>query len=229
MSRISRVVAVDLPHHITQRGNYRQDVFLSDDDRRKYLFWLQEYSIKYGLSILVYCLMQNHVHFIAIPKKEDSLAKTFNATHMRYAQHINKKLSRRGHLWQGRFYSCVLDEPHLILACRYVERNPVRAKIVGEPWQWPWSSALAHISGKKDKFIHLHDLTSIIDMPSSAWKKYIGSIDEENFLYAIRQKTLSGLPMGKDSFVERLEQDFERRLHLLAAGRPRIKKIRRCP
>ena len=79
MPRIARVVAVGLPHHITQRGNYRQDVFINPDDRRQYLTWIREYSIKYGLSILVYCLMQNHVHFIAIPNESDSLAKTFNA------------------------------------------------------------------------------------------------------------------------------------------------------
>ena len=75
MPRIARIVAVGLPHHITQRGNYRQEVFLDDSDRRQYLFWIQEYSLKYHLSILAYCLMSNHVHFIAIPQEEDSLAK----------------------------------------------------------------------------------------------------------------------------------------------------------
>ena len=82
MPRIARLVAVGLPHHITQRGNYRQDVFLDDSDREKYLSWIQEYSNKYKLDILSYCLMQNHVHFIAVPEKEDSLAKTFNTAHM---------------------------------------------------------------------------------------------------------------------------------------------------
>ena len=86
MPRIARVVAVGIPHHITQRGNYRQDVFLDDSDRRKYLLWIQEYSQKYHLNILVYCLMRNHAHFIAIPQKEDSLARTFNTAHMRYSQ-----------------------------------------------------------------------------------------------------------------------------------------------
>ncbi len=139
MPRMSRVVAVGLPHHITQRGNYRQDVFLDESDRNQYLEWVRDYSIKYGLSILTYCLMRNHVHFIAIPSKEDSLAKTFNAAHMRYSQYFNKKLRQKGHIWQGRFYSCILDEAHLILAARYIERNPVRAGIVEKPWQ-NWNS-----------------------------------------------------------------------------------------
>jgi putative transposase len=221
MSRIARVVAAGLPHHITQRGNYQQDVFLSNDDRRQYLRWLQEYSLKYGLSILVYCLMQNHVHFIVIPKENNSLSKTFNTAHMRYAQYFNKKLRQRGHLWQGRFYSCVLDEPHLILASRYVERNPVRAGIVAEPWQWPWSSALVHTSKKEEGFIRLMDFTKIIDMSYDSWKKYIGSTDEESFLCAIRQNTLSGLPLGKEAFVGKLEENFGRILRALPMGRPR--------
>ena len=136
MPRIARLVAIGLPHHITQRGNYRQDVFLDDNDRIKYLSWIREYSDKYGLSILSYCLMQNHVHFIVIPEREDSLAKTFNTAHMRYSHYFNKKLKATGHLWQGRFYSCVLDGPHLIVAAKYIERNPVRARLVNKPWQY---------------------------------------------------------------------------------------------
>ncbi len=135
MPRMARVVAVGLPHHITQRGNYRQDVFLNADDKGRYLAWVQEYSVKYNLSILAYCLMQNHIHFIAIPNQPDSLARAFNSAHMRYSQYFNSKLKRRGHLWQGRFYSCVLDESHLVLAARYIERNPVRAGLVEKPWQ----------------------------------------------------------------------------------------------
>ena len=140
MPRIARIVAVGLPHHITQRGNYNQNVFLDDNDRKRYAYWIQEYSAKYGLSILSFCLMQNHVHFIVIPNRGDLLAKTLNAAHMRYSQYFNKKMRAKGHLWQGRFYSCVLDEVHLIAAARYIERNPVRANIVRKPWEWKWSA-----------------------------------------------------------------------------------------
>ena len=91
MSRVARIVAVNYPHHITQRGNYKQIVFNKSTDYRFYLERLNEYRNKYKLSLLAYCLMPNHVHFIAIPEKEDSLAKTFNAAHMRYAHYFNKK------------------------------------------------------------------------------------------------------------------------------------------
>ena len=221
MPRIARAVAVGLPHHITQRGNYRQDVFLNTDDKRRYFAWIQEYSIKYGLSILAYCLMQNHVHFIAIPAEENSLAMTFNAAHMRYAQYFNRKLKQRGHLWQGRFYSCVLDEPHLMLAARYIERNPVRAGLVNKPWQWPWSSALAHTNKEENGLMNLKDILKILGMSHDSWKEYIDSTEEGNFLQRIREHTFSGYPLGAGAFVEKLEDKFHRRLHALPTGRPR--------
>ncbi|MBI4746619.1 MAG: transposase [Deltaproteobacteria bacterium] len=103
MPRISRVVAVGHPHHITQRGNYRQPVFEDEDDFIQYLHWLKEYCLKYSLNIWAYCLMNNHVHFLAVPMKDDSLSKTFNTLHVRYSQYFNQKRKARGHLWQGRF------------------------------------------------------------------------------------------------------------------------------
>ena len=99
---MARVVGVGLPHHITQRGNYRQDIFDTDADRVRYLLWVAEYARGNGLSILSYCLMDNHVHFIAVPGREDSLARVFNSAHMRYSQYLNRKRKLAGHLWQGR-------------------------------------------------------------------------------------------------------------------------------
>ena len=221
MPRIARVVAVGLPHHITQRGNYRQEVFLNADDRKQYLAWIKEYSIKYGLFILAYCLMQNHVHFIAIPAESDSLARTFNTAHMRYSQYFNKKLKQRGHLWQGRFYSCVLDESHLTLAARYIERNPVRAGLVEKPWQWPWSSALTHVNKKESGLIELGDLFKIMDMSCGSWVRYIDSIEEQSFLQNIRKHTFTGRPLGAAAFIESLEEEFNRRLCALPIGRPK--------
>ncbi len=221
MPRIGRVVAVNLPHHITQRGNYKQEIFLNDDDRKQYLVWIQEYSLKYGLKILGYCLMQNHVHFIATPTKEDSLAKTFNTAHMRYSQYFNKKLNQRGHLWQGRFYSCVLDEPHLILAARYIERNPVRAGLVKQPWQWQWSSALAHTIEKAPSFFGLRDFLSLTGLSYFAWQEYIDCKEKDAFLQNIRKHTLTGRPLGGALFVKKLGMMLQRDLVALPKGRPK--------
>lgn len=220
MPRIARVVGVGLPHHITQRGNYQQEVFLDEVDRRQYLMWINEYSNKYDLSISVYSLMQNHVHFIAIPNRPDSLAKTFNNAHMRYSQYFNSKLKRRGHLWQARFYSCVLDEPHFVLAARYIERNPVRVGLVEKPWEWPWSSAITHTDKNRNSPIELGDLLGIIGMSPDMWRKYIDSGEEENLLQRIRKCTLTGRPLGETAFIEKLEAKYGRKLHTLPAGRP---------
>jgi len=225
MPRIARLVAPGFPHHITQRGNYRQDVFLDDGDRIKYLSWIQEYSLQHKLSLLAYCLMQNHVHFIAVPQREDSLAKTFNSAHMRYSHYFNKKLKVTGHLWQGRFYSCVLDEPHLLLAAKYIERNPVRAKLVAKPWQYQWSSAKAHIDNKEQSQLRLNNIFEIIDdMSIETWKDYIDSKEEKPAIDAIRMHTLTGRPLGTNKFIETLEKRFERRLIPLPIGRPRKEK-----
>ena len=110
---MARVVAAGVPHHITQRGNNRQDVFLLDDDRRFYLETLRERSPRHGVTLLGYCLMANQVHLVAIPERPDSLARALGQSHSRYAQGFNRRYGRTGHLWQNRFYSCPLGRTHL--------------------------------------------------------------------------------------------------------------------
>src|SRR5580658_9625112 len=109
MPRTARIVLPAVPHHTTQRGNNRQDVFFVDDDRLAYLKVLQRQSARYGLKIVGYCLMTNHVHLIVVPEHADSLAKAIGRTHWLYAQYVNKLHGRSGHLWQNRFYSNGMD------------------------------------------------------------------------------------------------------------------------
>jgi putative transposase len=165
--------------------------------------------------------MRNHVHFIVIPWAEDSLARTFNVAHMRYSQYFNKRLKQSGHLWQGRFYSCVLDEPHLFLAIRYIERNPVRKKMVKVPWQWRWSSASAH-TGMGESILKLSDFSKIVDISSKSWKAYIDSAEDEEKLNKIRKFILTGRPLGSVAFIEGLEKEFDRKLGIISKGRPKM-------
>jgi putative transposase len=144
MARFPRVVIPDVAHHVTQRGNARQVILADDADRIAYLELLRPYSELYGLSLLGYCLMSNHVHRIAVPRASEALAQTLKHTHGRYASYWNARESSSGHVWQGRFYSCPLDDSHLWKALRYVDLNPVRAGMVAAAEQWPWSSAAAH-------------------------------------------------------------------------------------
>lgn len=150
MSRIARVVVPGMPHHITQRGIRRFEVFRDDADRLLYLNLFAESAQRYRLDVRSYSLMPNHVHFIATPERPDSISKTFHRCHGIYAGRFNDKYALVGHLWQQRPFSCVLSEGHLRNALRYVELNPVRAGIVTSAGDYRWSSARAHCFGDSD-------------------------------------------------------------------------------
>ena len=141
MARIARVVVPGVPHHIVQRGVRRMDVFFTNEDREAYIYYLAEQGERFGIRYLAWCLMTNHVHLIGIPQHESSLALGIGEAHRRYTRRINFREGWRGYLFQGRFHSCPLDGDYVLAAVRYVLRNPVRAGIVGAPWDYRWSSA----------------------------------------------------------------------------------------
>ena len=153
MSRLARVVIPGYPHHITQRGARRMKTFFTDTDYMLYISLLQAECRKNEVEIWAYCLMPNHVHMIAVPGSREALRKCFGAAHRKYALLINKREDWRGHLWQERFSSFIMDYPHLVMASRYIEMNPVRASLVDDPAKWPWSSAAAHLSGCDDRLV----------------------------------------------------------------------------
>ena len=226
MPRLARAVAVGCSHHITQRGNNRQDVFFVDDDRRVYLDLLREQAAKYGLELYGYCLMTNHVHIVATPHSEDALAKAVGRTHFRYTQYINRFHKRSGHLWQGRFYSCALDERHFWLAMKYVELNPVRARLCRKAWRYEWSSASVHVDGKSRS--ELLNLSRWYDMISDQqWRKELNAGINESELGRLRLNTHTGRPLGTDSFLSKLESLLGRRVRSLPVGRPTKKRTKK--
>ena len=121
MARLARVVAAGIPHHVTQRGNRRQQVFFSDDDYAVYRELLAEGCRAAGVAVWGYCLMPNHVHLILTPSDEDGLRAALGEAHRRYTRHVNLREGWRGYLWQGRFASCPMDEAYLLACARYVE------------------------------------------------------------------------------------------------------------
>ncbi len=143
MARIARVVAPGYPHHITQWGNRRQEVFFCDDDYLTYLQLMSTWCKRYETEILAWCLMPNHVHLIAVPKEETGLARSIGEAHRRYIRMVNFCQKWKGHLWQERFSSFPMDEQYL-LAAGYIEINPVAAKLVKRPEGYRWSSVHAH-------------------------------------------------------------------------------------
>ncbi|HUW60134.1 MAG TPA: transposase [Candidatus Bathyarchaeia archaeon] len=223
MPRQARVVIPGLPHHITQWGNNREDVFFVDGDRVAYLGMLSEQCEKHGVGVLAYCLMPNHIHLVATPAHEDSLNLAVGRTHYLYTQYINRLHGRSGHLWQGRFRSCPMDDPHALAAIRYIERNPVRARLTRVPWTYRWSSAAAHTGGLDPA--QLLDLETWSDLVSTAnWKEKLTAADDKQIIAALRLNTQTGRPLAADSFLTKLERKLGRRLRPLPVGRPRKQK-----
>jgi putative transposase len=218
MPRMARVVAEGVPHHITQRGNRGEVVFHSDAGREKYLGLLAQYAALHGLRILAYCLMDNHVHLIATPQNPFAIGRALKPVHLRYTQHVNRTEDLSGILWQGRPFSCPLDNHHFWAAMRYVERNPVRARLVMRAENYPWSSAAAHCLLRPNPL--LSPLPPHPDIHN--WSEFLEEPDDEKTSLNLRRCTHAGLPLGDDSFIARLEDSFTRRLHPLPRG-PRPK------
>ena len=219
MPRVARIVIPGCPHHVTQRGNNRQDVFFVDDDRLAYLEILQQQAERYGLAVDGYSLMTNHIHLIVTPQDEQSLAKAVGRTHFRYSQYVNRLHGRSGHLWQNRFYSCALDDKHFWTAMAYVERNPVRAKLVRCAWRYKWSSASAHCGREKSRLLDLAEWQK--QLGGLDWKQSLCESTDEQEVMRLRLNTNRGRPLGSDRFISKLERALGRRLRPLPIGRPK--------
>ncbi len=222
MSRVARIVVPGFAHHITQRGNRKSDVFETDDDRLAYLRFLRQYAAKHNLSIYAYCLMTNHIHLVAVPGDELALGHALRDAHTVYAMYFNTRTQLTGHVWQGRFYSCPLDEAHLWAAVRYVERNPVVAGLVERAEQYRWSSAAAHCQLCADDLL-------CPDFPPEGiiedWSAWLFQPNEESVAAYIRKQTQTGRPCGSELFLTQLEGLLRRPVRRQKPGRkPKRKK-----
>lgn len=206
MARLPRVIAVGHPHHVLQRGTRCQNVFFSDRDKEKYLEILSLQAELFELEIWAYCLMDNHVHLIVMPRKEDSLTSAISETHRLYTRMINFREKWRGYLWQGRFKSNPMDECYLYGALRYVERNPVRAKIVEKAEYYPWSSAKAHVAGEKGRVLSSFYLLDEI----SDWADFLSQGDDQKELTLFRCNSETGRPLGPEKYLRKLEAQLGR-------------------
>lgn len=209
MARFARIVVPGTPHHVTQRGNRRDDVFFGEADRREYLALLSKYLDRYKPRLLAYCLMNNHVHLILVPRDADALGRVLRDTHMSYTRYVNRRQGLSGHLWQGRFFSCPLDKLHLWAAVRYVERNPVRAGLVRRAEDYPWSSAAGHCGVVSDPL--LSGKLELSDHVAN-WRDWLGEQDDEAIVETLRQCTRTGRPCGSPTFVRRLEKLLRRKI-----------------
>jgi putative transposase len=217
MARMKRIVVPGYPHHIVQRGVRSMDIFFQENDREEYLQLLQGQAQRFGVHFLSYCLMTNHVHLIAIPDKPDSLAKAVGEAHRLYTRMINFREDVRGFLFQGRFSSCpVYTDEYLLAAIRYVERNPVNAKMVRTPWEYQWSSARFHTGlVDHDPLVEKSPLLSGVN----DWKNFL--TEESDLSPQLQQKNRTGRPFGPESFYTVVEEITGRDVRPGQPGRPK--------
>ena len=219
MARLPRLTIPDLPSHVTQRGNRRQAVWFQEDDRRLSLTLLREQSQRYGLEIWASCLMDNHVHLVVVPRTHASLTRAVAETPRRYTRAVNFREGWRGFLWQGRFGSAAMDEPHLIAAVRYVERNPVTAGLVARAEDSPWSSARAHVQGTADPLL----TSDFLQERMTDWAAFLQDPSDEALGQALSRHGSVGRPLGSSGFLEHVEAVTGRRLRRgRPTGRPKV-------
>lgn len=210
-----RLVVPGYPHHVTQRGNRSQRTFFSENDYQTYIELLAAARDEAGVEILAYCLMPNHVHLVVIPQHKVSLANLFKEAHRRYTRRINLAHDWRGHLWQERFHSFVMDERHLVSCVRYVELNPVNAGLCSDARSWSWSSVRAHLQGSDDRLVTVKPMLDRI----GNWTDYLQCNDDECTVETIRGLSRTGRPGGSDDFIRHLEALTGRTLRKKRAGR----------
>jgi REP-associated tyrosine transposase len=219
MARIARVVVPGLPHHVTQRGVRSMPVFFSAGDRKEYLELMAASAERFGLEFWAWCLMKNHVHFLVVPKRADSLAKGIGDAHRRYTRMVNFRQGARGHLFQERFHSyLVQQDSHAVAVGRYIELNPVKARAAKTAEEYKWSSAAFNArKNRSDTLVSKRRLGEI----SGPWGKVLREAEDELERLRIELHMNTGRPLGSDKWVRSLERRLDRRLMAMPIGWPK--------
>ena len=215
MARLARAVFPGVPHHVTQRGNGRQQTFFDNLDYLLYRDLLAEHCAAANVAVWSWVLMPNHVHLILVPDDEDGLRRALAPVHRRYAGTIHARLERTGHFWQGRFGCVAMDEDHLAAAVRYVAMNPVRARLTERAIDWPWSSARALLGLDDDGVTQVEPVWDRI--PNLA--ALLESAEDEERTERLRKAELVGRPIGGNNWLEALERTSGRSLKPAKRGR----------
>jgi putative transposase len=222
MSRLARLNIADLPQHIVQRGNNRQATFFTKDDYAVYLDKLREYATQYGVSVHAFILMTNHVHLLLTPSTKSGASELMQSLGRYYVLYINRTYKRSGTLWEGRFKSTPVDEDgYLLSVSRYIELNPVRAKMVSHAKDYPWSSYQGNALDKKISLLTPHRCYLALGENDKVRRKSYRALFRrtipEAVLEDIRTSTLKGWAIGNDRFRSEIEQMTNRR----ASPKPR--------
>ncbi len=209
MPRTARVAFPSLVYHIISRGNNREWVFNEGEDFEKYLGICRRYKEKFGFKLYHWVLMSNHIHLIMETTGESSLSKIMQGINLAYTIWFNRKNGKVGHLWQDRFKSAVVERDSYLLECgRYVERNPLRAGMVKDLKDYPWSSYRVYAYGKADGLTHRHEIYDAMGKEHGArqraYREYVcSSRDREE--QEIREKMTRGV-IGAEIYQDGIEK-----------------------
>lgn len=225
MGRPLRLVVPGLPHHLIQRGHNRQDVFLDDLDRQRFLDDLQLAFREYRIALHAYVLMGNHIHLMLTPPDEQSLSRAMQSLGRRYVGWFNQRHQRRGTLWEGRFRTCVVDTEGYFLACqRYVELNPQRAGLASDLLSYRWSSLAHHLGARQDPLITDHPAFWLLgNTPferEAAYRRWLEDSVDDSRERRLRDALIHGGTLGDEAFVAALAHQTQRRLTPARRGRP---------
>ena len=201
MARLARYVIPGIPHHVTQRGNGRQQTFFDEADYAAYRALLRIHCAAHGVAVWSWVLMPNHVHLILVPEHVDALRGALSKVHRSYAGRIHARERRTGHFWQGRFGCVAMDEPHLLAALRYVALNPVRARLADQAEDWRWSSVHALLDPQRGDGITKTQpvLSRVPDFAA-----LLRSSEDEGLTAALRRSESVGRPLGSSAFLDRV-------------------------
>jgi putative transposase len=225
MPRPGRYFLPEQALHVVQRGNNRQAVFFDDEDRRRYLEWLAEAAGAHGCTIHAYVLMTNHVHLLVTPGDPDSLPRTMQSLGRRYVRYVNGAYRRTGTLWEGRYRAAPIDsDVYLLACCRYIELNPVRARIAPHPRAYRWSSYRAHALGSADPLVRPHAIYQALGrgpaQRQAGYRALFRDALDQSFLDELRAATQGGWAFGRTRFKEEIAAALRRRVGPLPRGRP---------
>ena len=225
MARLPRLTVPGYPHHIIQRGNNRQAIFSSAADYPMMLALLDENAHKFGVALHAYVLMGNHFHLLATPTTAEGLPQMMQAVGRRYVRYFNDRQGRSGTLWEGRYRSTLIETERYLLACMaYIDLNPVRAGMVKEAKDYPWSSHGHYVGLRTDKMVTPHPLfwtlgnTPFAREAAYAELVHAGTTPEQQ--EALTRSVLSGWALGSKSFVADLQKRTGRRIEKNQPGRP---------
>lgn len=197
-------------------------VFFHGDDYRLYKAILSERCAQYGVEIWAYSLLPNHVHLIAVPSQACSLSRALGEAHRRYAYRINRREGWSGHLWQERFFSFPMSEPHLQATARYVLLNPIRAGLVDRVEDWEHTSLQAHLRGQSDGLADPVPLSTRV----ADFRRFLARRESVRMTETLREHSRTGLPLGDDEFVSQIELEVGRPLRPVKPGPKAASEIR---